>query len=423
MLRANASQIQGDKLHAFYCERLRAGIGVLAETCRNQRSEILAALLLAVLPSGCSWLPAAGPTANAISEQATVDGQPRFDIIEVDDHVVDILLNQPEPSFQRLFGRFGKPAIPTISVGDTVVVSIWEGGDGTLFGTGLALEGTGTVTGSRGINLPAQIVPPDGKITVPFVGRVSVKGRTAAQAQMLIETLLAGKTATPQVIVSVPNSTEHAVTVAGEVIKGARVPLSLSGDRLLDVIASAGGPQGPLYDTYVRLSRNGVTTTIPFQTLVDNPAENVYAWPGDVLTLIRVPHSFAAFGVSGRNAQINFEQPKLDIAQAVAKSAGLNDDKADPVGVFLLREEPLPLVKKLHGGAFDWPTPQVPVVFHFDLHDAKTYFAAQHFQVHNNDIVYVAPARANVIQKFFGLFGSVTTPVITGAAVSSSVPK
>lgn len=170
----------GDKLYALRRERFSAGIGLRAETCRNRRSKILGALLLATLPSGCSWLPAAGPTANAISEQATVDGQRRFDIIEVDDQVVDILLNQPEPSFQTLFGRFGKPVVPTISVGDTVVVSIWEGGDASLFGTGLALEGTGTVTGSRGINLPAQIVPPDGKITVPFVGRVSVKGRTAA---------------------------------------------------------------------------------------------------------------------------------------------------------------------------------------------------------------------------------------------------
>src|SRR5262245_59217013 len=199
-----------DKLHALYCGRPSAGIIVLAETCRNQRSKILAALLLAVLPSGCSWLPAVGPTANTLIEQATVDGQPRFDIIEVDDQVVHILLNQPEPSFQRLFGRFGKPAVPTISVGDTVVVSIWEGGDATLFGGGLVIEGTtGAATGSRGINLPAQIVPPDGKITVPFVGRVMVRGKTAAQAQTLIETQLAGKTATPQVIVSVPSSTQH----------------------------------------------------------------------------------------------------------------------------------------------------------------------------------------------------------------------
>jgi polysaccharide biosynthesis/export protein len=211
--------------------------------------------------------------------------------------------------------------------------------------------------------------------------------------------------------------------VAGEVIRGARVPLSPNGDRLLDVIATAGGAQAPVYDVYVRLSRNGVTTTIPFQTLVDSPPENVYVWPGDVLTLIRVPHSFAAFGESGRNAQITFDQQKLDVAQAIAKSAGLNDDRADPAGVFLLREEPLSLVKKLHAPApFDWPEPQVPVIFHFNLQDAKAYFLAQHFPIHNNDIVYVAPARSNMIQKFFGLFGSITTPIITGAAVNTSVP-
>ncbi len=363
-----------------------------------------------------------GPTAAAVSDQAVVDGQRRFDIIEVNDQIVNTLANQPEPSFQTLFGKFGKPSVPTISVGDTVIVSIWEGGDETLFGQGLVVD-HGTVMGSRGTTLPTQIVPPDGLITVPFVGRVSVKGRTAAQAQMLIQTLLTGKTASPQVLITVPTSTQNTVTVAGEVVRGARVPLSPNGDRILDVIASAGGAQGPVYDVYVRLSRKGVTTTIPFQTLVDRPTENVYVWPGDVLTLVRVPHSFAAFGESGRNAQINFEQQRLNLAQAVAKSAGLIDEKADPAGVFLLREEPLALVKQLHRDpAFDWPAPQVPVVYHFDMHDTKTYFLAQYFPVRNNDIVYVAPAKANVIGKFFGLFGSITTPVITGAAVNNSIP-
>lgn len=312
------------------------------------RMKLLAFLLVGGLVAGCSWLPAAGPTAAKIDDQATVDGQPRYDIVEVNDQIVHTLLSQPAASFQALFGRFGKPVDPTISVGDTVVVSIWEGGDETLFGTGLIVEaGTGAATGSRGITLPSQVVPPDGMITVPFVGPVSVKGRTAAQAQALIQTLLTGKTASPQVIVSVPNSTQHTVTVAGEVVRGARVPLTPQGDRLLDVIATAGGAQAPVYDVYVRLSRNGVTTTIPFQTLVDNPPENVYAWPGDVLTLIRVPHSFEAFGATGRNAQINFEQEKLDLAQALAKSSGLLDQTADPAGVFLLREEPLPLVRQI----------------------------------------------------------------------------
>lgn len=381
----------------------------------------ITAFFIASLLAGCSWLPTVGPSASAIGDQAIVNGEPRFAIIEVNDQVVETLLKQSAPSFRSNFGRFGRPKAAPIAVGDSVVVTIWEGGDETLFGSGLMID-HGVTTGSHAVTLPEQVVPPDGMITVPFVGRVSVKGRTAAQAQELIQTLLTGKTASPQVIVSMPKGTYNTVTVAGEVIKGARVPLTPNGDRLLDVIATAGGAQAPVFDVYVRLSRNGVTTTIPFQTLVDNPAENIYVWPGDVLTLIRVPHSFEAFGETGRNAQINFDQQKLDLAQALAKSSGLSDEKADPAGVFLLREEPAALVKQFGQGAdIAWPTPQVPVVYHFDLHDTKTYFLAQHFPIENNDILYVAPAQANAIQKFFGLIGTITNPIITGVVVSGSV--
>ena len=382
-----------------------------------------AAFLLVVLSlAGCSWLPSNGPTVEAIGEQEVVNGQQRFEIVEVDDRVINILLHRPVPSFQAQFGKYGKATASTIAVGDTVVVSIWEGGDETLFGSGLIVS-QGVPSGSRGITLPSQVVPPDGTITVPFVGRVAVKGRTPAQAQALIETLLTGKTASPQVIVAVPQSTRNTVTVAGEVIRGARVPLTPEGDRLLDVIATAGGAQAPVYDVYVRLSRGDVTTTIPFQMLIDRPSENIYVAPGDVLTLVRVPHSFEAFGQTGRVAQINFEQQKLDLAQALAKSAGINDDKADPAGVFLLREEPLALVRQLRQGApVDWQQPQVPVVYHFNMQDAKTYFLAQHFPIENNDILYAAPAKSNVIQKFFGLLGTITSPIITGVVVSNSVP-
>jgi polysaccharide biosynthesis/export protein len=374
--------------------------------------------------AGCSWLPSQGPTADTISDQATVDGKQRFDIIEVNDQTVQTLLNQPGPSFQTLFGSYGTPPAPRISVGDTVNVTIWEGGDETLFGSGLIVDQTtGAASGSRGTTLPGQIVPPDGMITVPFVGRVLVKGRTPAQAQAQIETFLTGKTASPQVIVTVPQTSHNAVTIAGEVVHGARVPLPPNGARLLDVIASAGGAQAPVYDVYVRLSRNGATTTIPFQTLVDRPAENVYAWPDDVLTLIRVPHTFEVFGATGRNAQVPFEQEKLDLAQALAKGSGLLDQTADPAGVFLLREEPLPLVRQLDpAGAGQWQQPMVPVVYHFNMEDAKTYFVAEKFPIHNNDVVYVAPAKANTIQKFFGLFGSIASPLITGAAVNNSIP-
>jgi len=73
---------------------------------------------------------------------------------------------------------------------------------------------------------------------------------------------------------------------------------------LLDLIAAAGGARAPVYETFVRLSRAGVTATIPMELLVSNPAENIYAYPTDVLTLVRLPQSFTVFGATGSNTQI-----------------------------------------------------------------------------------------------------------------------
>ena len=41
----------------------------------------------------------------------------------------------------------------------------------------------------------------------------------------------------------------YAATVSGEVVSGAQVPLSVNGDRLLDLIALAGAVKSPVYST------------------------------------------------------------------------------------------------------------------------------------------------------------------------------
>jgi protein involved in polysaccharide export with SLBB domain len=52
------------------------------------------------------------------------------------------------------------------------------------------------------------------------------------------------------------------VTVTGEVANSSRVPLSIGGDRILDVIA-AGGLRAPINETYVELTRGKNFARIP----------------------------------------------------------------------------------------------------------------------------------------------------------------
>ena len=377
-------------------------------------------VLAGVIVAGCSALPTAGPTASDVKSQEVKDNLARFDLVDIDDNVVAALLALPSESFHVRFKKYGRPPQPKIGIGDSLVISIWEAAGGGLFGT----SPTDHVSaGSRSVTIPEQVVGRDGGISVPFADRVPAAGRLPVEVQKAIEQRLAEKAIEPQVIVTVTKSLSNSVTVAGEVVSGARVPLSLKGDRLLDLIAAAGGARAPVYETFVRLSRDGITATIPMEALVSDPAENIYAYAGDVLTLVRLPQSFTAFGATGVNTQVNFTAERMTLVEALAKAGGLQDLRSDPGGVFLFRFEPPGIVNalgrpQLHTG----PDGSSPVVYRLDLSDAKSYFLAQRFAMHDKDIIYVANADLNELQKFFTLLNTLTGPVITGIVVKNAAP-
>jgi polysaccharide export outer membrane protein len=238
------------------------------------------------------------------------------------------------------------------------------------------------------VTIPDQVVPRDGAISIPFADRIPVAGKSPVEAQRIIEQRLAEKAIEPQALVFITKSIANSVTVSGEVVTGARVPLSVNGDHLLDVIGLAGGAKAPVYDTFVRLSREGVTATIPMEQLVWHPTENIYAWPGDVLTLVSVPQTFSVLGATGTNMQVNFGAQKITLAEALAKAGGLLDLRADPAGVFLFRFERPAVVWALKVPPLAiGPDGTSPVVYRLDLSDANSYFFAQRFSVEDKDII------------------------------------
>ena len=280
------------------------------------------ACLGAVL-AGCSTLPTSGPTVSQLFDQAVTDGHRQFDLVDVDNRVVTTLLAQPTESFHTRFRSYGKPPPPTIGIGDTVAVTIWEAAGGGLFSAPVTSEGANAA--ARNVVIPDQVVAADAAISVPFAGRIPAAGRTPLEVQDEIQHRLAEKAIEPQAIVTVPKSVTNTATVSGEVVNGARVPLSVGGDHLLDLIAAAGGAKAPVYQTFVRLSRGGVTATIPLQRLVSDPTENIYVWPGDVLTLVQIPQTFSVFGATTQNTEVPFGAEKITLDEALAKAGGLQD--------------------------------------------------------------------------------------------------
>lgn len=279
-------------------------------------------------------------------------------------------------------------------------------------------EAYGTGPGGNVAVIPEQQVGSDGAISVPYAGRVPAAGRSPEDVQKTIEARLAAKALQPQALVIIKKSDANAVTVTGEVVAGAKIPLSPGGNRLLEVIAAAGGVKAPPHETFVRLSRGGITATIPFGQLVSNPAEDVYAQPGDVLTIVRAPQTFSVFGATGRNAEIPFDTARLTLGEALGKSQGLRDDLAKPEGVFLFRYEPNSVVRALDQPIGGGTTSTVsPIVYRFNLRDGKSYLLAQEFPVENKDVIFVADARAVQSYKFATILSNITGPIITGLLV------
>jgi len=156
---------------------------------------------------------------------------------------------------------------------------------------------------------------------------------------------------------------------------------------------------------------------------VSDPSENIFVQPADVLTLVRIPQSYTVFGATGANAQVPFTAERMTLVEALAKAGGLQDQRADPAGVFLFRFEPPRVVNALGRPPLGTgPEGSTPVVYRLDLRDAKSYFLAQRFPVEDKDVVYVANADLNEIQKFFTLLNTLTGPVITGVVVKSALP-
>jgi polysaccharide biosynthesis/export protein len=383
------------------------------------KSAVFLACLGGAALSGCSTIPTSGPTVAQVFDQAVADGQRHFDLIEVDNHVVETLLAQPSASFHSRFQSYDKPPPPKIGIGDTVSVSIWEAAGGGLFGAPAAPGGAAAAGGSHNVTIPDQVVAADGAISVPFAGRIKVAGHTLLQVQEEIQQRLAEKAIEPQAIVAVTKNVTDTVTVSGEVLGGARVPLSVGGDHLLDVIAAAGGAKAPVYLTFVQLTREGVTVTIPMEQLVSNPAENIYAWPGDTLTLVQLPQTYSVFGATTTNSQTPFGAPEISLAEALAKSGGLADVRADPQGVFLFRFEPPAVVNALHTAPLPiGPNGTSPVVYRLNMKEAQNFFFAERFPVEDKDVIYVANAPLTELQKVFTLINTVTGPVISGVVLS-----
>jgi polysaccharide biosynthesis/export protein len=374
------------------------------------------ALLLAALSGCASYISNVGPS-TAVVEDSSGSAGPDASVIQlvtVDENVARRLLAQRT---QRLFSETLGSAAGTATVmgpGDAIEINIWEAPPATLFASGLSSDLRGSTTGSRVVTLPEQIIDRDGFVNVPFAGKVAASGRSISDLELEVARRLKGKANQPEVLVRRVRNASATVTVVGEVANSVKLPLTPIGERLLDAIAAAGGVRQPVNKMTIQITRGTSFYTLPLQTVIRDPRQNVPLQAGDVVTAIFQSLSFTALGSTNKNEEINFEAQGITLAQALARAGGLNDARSDARGLFIFRFEPL--------AALDWPHQPVaataeglvPVIYSVDLRNPNSFFVMQSFAINDKDVLYVSNAPAAELQKFLNLILSVAYPVLTG---------
>jgi polysaccharide export outer membrane protein len=369
------------------------------------------AVMLSLALASCNSLPRSGPAHQAIDRNAKTKLVATNKTVGIDYALIDITKKVSTAfdysiinSLENGFGGGKGPAPDTpLGIGDVVEVTIFEAQAGGLF----IPDDAGSRPGNY-ITLPPQTVDRSGLISVPYAGAIRAAGRTSGEVQSEIEKRLANRAIEPQVVITTTLSRSTSISVLGDVNAPARLDLSPAGERVLDVIARAGGLNAPQYETYVTVQRHGREGTVLFRTLVDKPSENIYVRPDDTVYVSRERRTYLVFGATEQAGRIDFEDSNLTLGEAIAKTGGLLDARADPAQVFLYREVPRDTLEKLGVDVSHMSGSVIPTIFRANLRDPAIFFAIQQFKMKDKDIIYVSNADAVELTKFLAIINAVS---------------
>ena len=264
-----------------------------------------------------------------------------------------------------------------IGPGDVLTITVWEHPELTI------------PAGSfRGAEDGGSEVKADGTIFYPYAGEIAVAGLTTQEVRTLLDDRLSSVIKKPQIDVRVASFNSKKVYVTGSVVRPGIVPISTTPLTLIDAIEKLGGLTDTASWGSVTLTRNGVSSNISLRSLYEDGrwTENLLLHDGD---LIHVPRNDAekifVLGEVNRPQSLNMSRNGTSLAEALATANGINENRADGRGVYVLRNAGI--TKDADGLLVYQAT-----IYHLNAASAVAFMLADKFPLEARDVVYVSPA-------------------------------
>jgi polysaccharide export outer membrane protein len=166
----------------------------------------------------------------------------------------------------------------------------------------------------------------DGTISLPYIGKLQADDADPDMLAARIRQRLKPLSQSPQVQVAITQSVQSVAYVSGAISKPGRISLTAARERLLDVLAIAGGAQSTTagadgLDLDVHLVRGDKAVSVRLGDLRPEDVANLVILPGDRIELRRAARTYTAFGATEHVSQIlsvrkRFRWPRRLLAQA-----------------------------------------------------------------------------------------------------------
>lgn len=267
-----------------------------------------------------------------------------------------------------------QPANTLIAPGDVLKVAVWDAEENSLL----------TTQGQRAAQLQDMQVSADGRIFVPFVGEIRVAGMAPATARQRIEEELVSTVPSAQVQLTLEQGRTNTANLVSGVNRPGVYPLPDTNTTLLELIAEGGGIENSFENPQLRLFRGRDRYAVSVDRLFKNPELDTVMRGGDRVIVEEEERSFLSLGAANRQSVHLFPTDQVTALDALAIIGGVEDSRANPEGVLVLREYASGAVR---ADGVSGPS-HARMVFTIDLTSADGLFSAGRFLIHDGDLVY-----------------------------------
>lgn len=351
---------------------------------------ICALAIVGVALSGCSLPRGAALTSEVLREQNAKE--PTFFVVAVSRSNVAQVANWPVTGWSGGYNWIpakGGPNGVSIVSGDHIRLVIWDSQDNSLL----------TAATQKQVTFAPMEVSPQGTIFVPYLGEIVVNGLTPSAAREVVQKAMEPIAATAQVQLSVEAGTRNSVDLVSGANKPGTYPMPTRNYTILTLLAEGGGIDPSLKNPLVRLIRDTKTYEIRADRLFAEANKNTTLRGGDKVVVREDDRYFTSLGATGSENLVHFERESVTALEAMSLVGGLNDSRANPKGVLILREYPQ---KALRADGLKGPIMR-NVIFTFDLTTADGLFAARNFKVNPLDTVLATESPVATANTVLGL--------------------